>query len=242
MSRLLWIAVLVGACACQSGIPTVVDPGPDAGATQRIVFLVDHPNTPNPSERMIRDRLSLLGIPLALIDDDAFVPSDTTGCRMVVMSKTVEDSLIANKLKECPCGILFWEENQQMLRMLATMNNDGSDGAFWHKPGQFIWVRPEAPAELRDGLSGTIAFYDRLAEISYGKRLEVPAHATVVAELGVPGDHKVIYFLDRGQTLADGTPAAGKRFYFGLHRDTFMFLTPEALRLFDAAVRWTLQE
>ena len=48
-----------------------------------------------------------------------------------------------------------------MLRWMATVANDGSDGAFWHKPGLRVYVRPEAPAALRDGLSGAIEFYDR---------------------------------------------------------------------------------
>lgn len=235
------VAVLSVLGGCQSGAPSGPPPPEPVG---RIVFVVDHPNTPNPSEQRIRDRVSALapGIPVVLINDEDFVPSDTEGCRMVLMSKTVEDSTMGNKLKGCTCGLFFWEENQQMLSMLATIDNDGSDGGFWHKPGQVIWVRPEAPAVVRDGLSGEITFYNSVQEISYGRREDVPAQATVIAEYEEPGDHKVIYYFERGQTLADGTPAAGKRFYFGIHRDTFIYLTPEALRLFDAGIRWTLAE
>jgi N-acetylglucosaminyldiphosphoundecaprenol N-acetyl-beta-D-mannosaminyltransferase len=245
MATVWLIALLLG--ACQSAAPGPLDPNPGpgpppGGEPRHIVFLLDHPATPNPSERLIRDRIPVLapGVPLVLVDDDAFVPADTIGCLVIVMSKTVEDSLIRDQLKRCPCGIFFWEENQQMLGMLATVNNDGTDGAFWHEPGQGIWVRPEAPGTFRDGLTGSISFYDREAEMSYGKRQDVPAHATVVAEFAAAGGHKVIYALDRGQPLADGTSSAGRRFFFGLHRDTFVHLTPEALRLFDAGFRWTM--
>jgi len=243
--RFVPIVAAVLLTQCQSPVPSVgpdpPDP-PDPPSQERIVFVVDHPGTPNGSERRIRDRIRALGIPIVLVDDDAFVPSDTVRCRMVLMSKTVEDSLMGDKLKGCPCGVLFWEENQQMLRMLATVDNDGSDGAFWHTLGQRIRLSPDAPAALLQGLSGSIPFYTQVGEISYGKRQDVPASATVVAELEAASSHRVIYFYDRGDSLADGTLAAGRRFYFGLHRDTFHLLSPEALQLFDAGVRWTLEE
>ena len=235
------LALLILA-ACKSGSPSGPEPPPPPPGQPRIVFLVDHPDTPNRSERLIRDRIRTLGVPIALIDDDAFVSSDTVGCRMVLMSKTVEDSLIRDKLKGCPCGILFWEENQQQLGMLATVANDGSDGAFWHSIGDSIWVRPEAPERFRAQLSGSVQFYTERLDISYGRRQDVPASATVVAEFQTADNHKVIYFYERGDQLADGTVAAGKRFFFGLHRDTFQRLTPQGLSLFDAAVAWTLEE
>lgn len=220
--------------------PAPDPPAPAPEATPRIVFLVDHPPTPNRSERTIRDRLREIDPDLVLIDDEDFVPGDTVGVDLFVVSKTVEDTLVRDGLKGCPCGVFFWEENLQMLRDLATVDNDGSDGAFWHKPGSRVYVRPEAPEALRAGLAGTIEFYDREAEISYGKRQDMPPGAVLVADHGAPGGHRAIYAIERGATLADGTPAAGRRLFFGLHRDTYSYLTPEAASLFEAGLAWAL--
>lgn len=238
--------LLVLAVACSGpGSPPLApnpdpQPSPDPGpAPARVVYLVSHPDSLNGSEKGIRDlAAALTGLPVVLVDDHAFRVSDLEGCRLVLMSKNVDDNVIGNRLKATPCGILFWEENQQQLRMLATMDNDGSDGGVWHTHGRAVWIPPDAPAELSDGLSGMIDLFDRVDEMAFGRRDQVPESAMVVVEYKEPGNHKVVYAYERGATLADGTPAAGRRIFFGLYRDNFPHLTPEARRLFDAALLW----
>jgi hypothetical protein len=155
------------------------------------------------------------------------------------MSKTVKADKMSDKLKPSRCGVVFWEDDQQQLAMLATIDNDGSRGTTWHTQGERLFVRPNAPFELTSGLSGEIEFYDRRDEITYAPIEDLPADAVIIAELvGYRKDHRAIYLYERGSRLADGTSAAGRRVFFGLYTDTFRRLSPSGMRLFDAAVAW----
>ncbi|MDX1622629.1 MAG: hypothetical protein R3199_01450 [Gemmatimonadota bacterium] len=192
------------------------------------------------SEQGIRDRLGRLGHELRIRDDDGFSTSDADGCSLVVMSKTVTSTTIGDRLKPVGCGVFFWEDNQQKFDMLATIDNDGSGGTAWHAAEDDVFVRGDAPTELRADLAGERLFYIELDEITWAPRGDLIPDATVVAEFGEAGGQPVYYVLDAGDRLADGSDAAGRRVYFGLYDDTFRLLTPEGLSLFDAAVAWAL--
>lgn len=224
------------------GDPPEEDPVPPSDPpAQRVVYVVSHPDSLNGSEKSIGQRAAeISGLDVVLVDEHEFVPADLEDCALVLISKNVDDNVLGAGAKSAECGILFWEENQQQLRMLATMDNDGSQGTVWHTRGREVHVRPEAPAELTAGLEGIIDFFDRVDELSFGRRDQIPESAIIVAEYKQPGDHKVIYAFERGALLADGTLAAGRRVYFGLYRDNFHYLTEEASLLFDAALRWAL--
>lgn len=247
--RVAALAAALALTAACSG-PGPYDPGPDPGpgpgpgpgAGDRIVYLVSHPDSLNGSEKAIRARAAeLTGLPVVTIDDDVFSVDDLAGCRLVLMSKQVDDNVIANRLKATPCGILFWEENQQQLRMLATIDNDGSDGGVWHTRGQQVWVPAEAPDSLRAGLVGLVDFFDRVDEMAFGRAGQVPQTAIVLAEYSAAGGHRIVYVYERDALLADGTPAAGRRVFFGLYRDNYVHLTPGASAMFDALIRWAAE-
>lgn len=205
------------------------------------MYIVPHPDSLNGSEKEIGERAAeLSGLPVVRIDEHAFTPSDLDRCALVLISKNVDDNVLGDAAKPARCGIVFWEENQQQLRMLATMDNDGSRGNTWHTRGQRVYVPPDAPEELAAGLSGMIELFDRVDEMSFGRRGEVPESAFVVAEYEEPGNHKVVYAYERGALLADGTTAAGRRVFFGLYRDNYGHLSEDGHRLFDAALRWAL--
>jgi hypothetical protein len=236
------VALGILLASCQSPVPVVAPPEPPPQPPPgRALFLVEDPAATNGSERAIAARVAARGLEIVWIDDDVFTTELAEGCAIVLMSKSIDDEKLGSKLKPVSCGIVFWDENQQQLRMLATIDNDGSLGNVWHTQGDTVWVRPEAPAELRAQLSGLVALYARRDELSFGPVADVPPQAIVVAERHRAGDHKVVYVYDQGTPLADGTAAAGRRVFFGLYRDTFVRLSPDGLRLWDAAVTWALQ-
>lgn len=240
------LALVLGCGSNPAGTPVDPDPPDPVPPPARIVFLVNHVHGMNESEEAIRTRVEeLSSLPVVPISDEAFQDADTTSCRMILMSKTVDDAIIRDRIKDVACGVFFWEENEQTLQTMATVRSHGEDLAFWHQEGSRIHVRPEASEELRAGLEGAVDFYvplDSLAHVSYGKRDHmIDTRATIVAELERAGGHKAIYYYDRGDTLADGSTAAARRLFFGLHRNTYRHLTPAGRSLFDAAIRWTLE-
>lgn len=243
--RFVFLLLLLGAgCGLPSspsadpGDPDPPDPPPPPPPGVTALFLVENPGALNTSEQRIRSRLQGRGIRVEVIDDDAFTPARADGCQLVVMSKTVTSTKIANKLKGVGCGVVFWEDNQQKLDMLATIHNDGLDGTSWHQEGNDVHVWGEAPSELRAGLSGRVLLYTRHDQMTYAPNGDLSSAAIVIAEFEDPGGPKVIYVMERDAVLADGSRAAGRRAYFGLYQDTFQYLTEDGLRLFDALVTW----
>lgn len=257
-AALLFALVLAagGSAACDE-YPAVIDngngepdpgpgpgpgPGPDPSPSLgHILILVGNPGGLNESERMLETRLRRFDREIRIRDDDGFQSDHAGGCDIVVVSKTVSSDKVGSRLRPVSCPVLFWEDNAQMPHMLATIHNDGSGGTAWHGTEDDVYVRPDAPASLRAGISGERDIYTRRDEITYAPRGDLVEDAIVVAEFDEEGGHPVIYALEQGARLSDGTSAAGRRVYFGLYDDTFRLLTPDGLALFDAAVAWALR-
>lgn len=217
-------------------------PGPSSPPADGAVFvLVGNPGALNESEREIRDSVHALTGDARILDDDGFDASDTDGCRLVVVSKTVQSEKVGPALHDVACAVLFWEDNAQMLGMMATIDDDGSHGTAWHGTGNDVYVRPDAPAELRSGMTGEHYIYVENDQITWAPRSELVDDAIVVAEFEEAGGNPSIYVLEKGARLADGTRAAGRRVYFGLYDDTFRLITTDGRTLFDAAVRWAIR-
>lgn len=222
--------------------PTVLEEGDGPAVASGFVMIVTgDPGGPNDSERALESRLRGLGRELVIRDDDEFETRLANGCGLVVVSKTVESDKLVGRLRPVTCAILFWEDNAQMPHMLATIYNDGAGGTGWHGTEDDVFVRPDAPADLRAGLSGEVDIYTSHDELTFAPEGDLVDDAIVVAEFDEAGGAPVIYALERGARLSDGSTAAGRRVYFGLYDDTFRLLTPEGLALFDAAVAWALR-
>ncbi|HUP18958.1 MAG TPA: right-handed parallel beta-helix repeat-containing protein [Gemmatimonadota bacterium] len=205
-----------------------------------VYLVVGNGSALNGSERVIRDRLATRVGAVTVLDDDALTATATSGCRLIVMSKTIQSETVGSKLKGASCGVVFWEDNQQMLSMMATVPNNGSGGTNWQSSGETVYVRTDVPSELRAGLAGGVRLYSGSAEITHSPSGDaLPSGAVVIAEMYQGSSRKAIYVYEKGSRLADGTSAAGRRTYFGIYDDTFGQLSSEGLRLFDAAVDWT---
>ncbi len=233
LHRLAAVALLaLGPVACES----VDFGGPRQGSAAYLV--VGDPGALNASEQGVVAAVEAIVRPLVVLDDAGFRRSDVDGCRLVVVSKTVHSNAVGERLRDVTCGVVFWEDNMQMLSMLATIDNDGSGGTAWHATEDDLFIRSDAPAALRAGLSGERDFYVEHDEITWAPRGDLTDAAIVVAEFDEAGGHPAIYVVERGARLSDGTNAAGKRAFFGLYDDTFRLLTSDGRALFDAIVRW----
>jgi hypothetical protein len=224
-------ALICLAAACESDLPVA-----ESGSWSAIL-VVGNPADLNASEHAVQNRLRGAGATVRVVDDGAALPP--ADCDVLLLSKTSQSETVGDRLKDAACGIVFWEDNQQMLGMLATIHNDGSRGTAWHSIRDEVIVNAAAPGSLRANLSGTIDFYTDSDEITWAPDGELAAGAIVIAELGEPtAGRTAIYAIEEDGVLADGTRAAGRRVYFGLYDDTFTLLTPHGLALFDAAVAW----
>lgn len=202
----------------------------------RVALLVGEKGNLTDADRRVRNHLRVRYV-VRVWDDNEPLPA--TPVDAVVMSKTVLSTAVGNQLHDFPGGVVFWEDNQQMLSMMATIDNDGSGGTGWHGASATIHVEPGAL--ISEGLSGMVALYTQSAQMTWSPAGQLAPGAIRVAEFQWDGDGRhVIYAYETGTTLADGTAAAGRRVYFGLYDATFLILTDDGVSLFDAAVEWAV--
>lgn len=201
-------------------------------------------------DKVIKARLTTtLGHKLVIGDESApkaTLVAAAEAADMVLVVESVSSVNLLGKLKDVTKPILSYEAFIQDDMGLTAPGPPGDPG----EPKNFALgvkdnesridiVDPAHP--LAAGLSGTVTVYSANKEITWGT---VAKTAEVVATL--PGDAAgaSIYVYRKGVALFDGTPAAGLRIGFFLEDDdktgTPNFLTPEGLRLFDAAVKFAL--
>jgi hypothetical protein len=224
--------------------------------TARTALLVVGDELLTDAERTLRTAIEELGFTVEVVEDAASSRELAARNDVVVISKTVSSELVADTFLETPAGVVFWEDNAQVIeqrgdrrgepsggiRGLATIDVVNPEHTAWHHPASDVYVNPAAPEDLRAGLAGPVRFYRESAEMTFapvddGGPLMAPS-ATWVAAYGSGDSGRYVYYvIEADAGLADGTPSHGRRAYFGLY-DTFPLLTPAGRSLFDAALLW----
>lgn len=203
---------------------------------------------PLSAEEEIIEAVEGLGFDVTVVLDEDVDEARDAGASVIVVSKTVSSHAIADVLLTTDSGVVFWEDNAQAIEQggsggLATIDVEDPDATDWHRGGEHVHLNPDAPEELRAGLTGRIRFYEEHDEITYapldGDTSTVAPSAVWVAEMEEEGDGRYVYYvIEADAGLADGTDSHGRRVYFGLYDETFPLLTTDGRALFDAAVRW----
>ncbi|KKL72333.1 hypothetical protein LCGC14_2085950 [marine sediment metagenome] len=96
---------------------------------------------------------------------------------------------------------------------------------------------------LAGGLSaGLVTVYTSPVRINHGSALSGAGGGAVAIATVNAGANAPILYYDTGDPLVDGTLAPAPRLNFFLHDDTFDDLTPDGLKLFDAAIGHMIPE
>jgi galactitol-specific phosphotransferase system IIB component len=198
----------------------------------------------------IRNRLEkVLGHRVILGVDSASVGelrSAAESADLVIVSESTTSVKLRDKLKAVTTPIISYEAFIQDEMGLTAKELPGDPG----EPDKFAYgvrekdtgidiIMPDHP--LASGLKGHVTVYRESKEVTWGK---VGKSAKVVATLTGKKEAAVIYIYNKGTELFDGTIAAGMRIGFFLEEEnitgTSNFMTTEGLRLFDAAVKFSL--
>jgi hypothetical protein len=185
-----------------------------------------------PLDRPIVTRLTQLGCTVAQISDGTLAAGDATGKTVVVVSDTVDGSLVRTKLRMVTAGLLIMRPDVQDDNGM-TGPGDGTDWARNSTEALMIINDPAHP--LAAGLSGTIPFVTQAWPIGWG-RCE-PTAAKVGTIVGNPA-RCLIYGYETGTPMTGGFAAPGRRVGFPIHADGVAKLNGNGWALFDAAVRW----
>lgn len=219
--------------------------GQDPVALDRTALLVSDGGIEdlNASEMALRSRLRSRRFDVTATSDVDLREGDGASYDVVVMSKTVDSGDVGAKLKSAATGVVFWEDNQQQLSMMATIDDDGSSGTAWHSTETQVDIAGDAPDVLTGEHRGRLRFYTQPDETCWAPTGSLTADAIPIARTTSfgPGSRAVVYAYDREGRLADGSRAAGRRVFFGLYDDSFRYLTLDAVALFDATLEWAAE-
>jgi len=202
-------------------------------------------------DRFVRDRLAnMLGHQVTLIDDIAPAEDLLAAAQasdMVLVVESILSGNLGDHLKTMTTPLLNYEAFIQDEMGQTPAGPPGDPG----EPTEFaLGVRASDTAidivdpnhPLAAGLRGKVTVYRDAKEVTWGK---VAPTAEVVATLTGASDGATIYVYREGATLYDGSTAAGLRVQFFIEDDnvtgTPNLMTDDGLKLFDAAVSFTLK-
>jgi hypothetical protein len=172
-------------------------------------------------------QLQASGLTVTMVQDSMAMPATVMGKAIFVVSSSVNRANVMPSLKDVAVPAIVSKDGVLEPFGMASATGVNTMGT------QIAIALPSDP--LAAGLMGTVTATtkaDRLISSTVG------ASATKVATLvGMP-TQVAIYYYSSGQMMATGT-APAKRVGFFIHRDTD--LSPDGIKLFNAAVAWCMQ-
>lgn len=199
-----------------------------------ILFVVQENGAAIETDRKVEAHLASLGHRVTRVDQRAD-PSQAKGQDLVVLSSTVAAKDVNPGWRFVEVPLLTWEND--LLDDLA-MTGKRHDVDFGTVPKErHLWI-VNAPHPMAAGLRAGIAdVYVKQAPMSWGK--PGLGAITIVTVYGQP-EKAAIFAYEKGATMDYESLAPARRAMVFLDNDTFTNLSPAGLRLFDAAIAWTL--
>jgi hypothetical protein len=182
---------------------------------------------PAAEDTTMQTQLQAKGLTVDMVQDSKATPAAVMGKAIFIVSSSVNRAGVMASLEAVAVPAIVSKDGVLEPFGMASATSVSVMGT------QIAIALPSDP--LAAGLTGTVTATtkaDRLIASTVG------ASATTVASLvGMP-TQVAIYYYGAGQMMAKGT-APAKRVGFFIHRDTD--LSPDGIKLFNAAVDWCLQ-
>jgi hypothetical protein len=203
--------------------PTPFDCGPALLVTASMDFALDKP---------LVARLMKLGCAVSQITDGTLTPAAAAGKSVVVVSDTVNGSLVKAQLRPVTVPVLLMRPD-----ILDDNSLTGpTDGTDWARNSTEALMSIASPGHpLAAGFSGTISFFSQAWPTGWGKP---EATAVVVGTIvGNPG-RALLFGYEAGVAMTGGFRAPARRLAYPVHADGVARLNGNGWVLFDAAIRW----
>lgn len=186
----------------------------------------------NVSDAAIRTRLDQAGFAVKVVQAPSSTTADSVGKALVVVSSTVNSGDVGVKFRDVNIPVINWEQALQDDFMMTGNAGDVDRGTL---AGQYDLEIVESSHPLAAGLSGIVEVVDFEQSFSWGN----PEVSSIVIAL-VPGDPGKVpfYAYETGTPMFDGFVAPARRVMLFMGDPTFEVLSPDGLRLFDAAIEW----
>jgi hypothetical protein len=183
------------------------------------------------SDLFISTHLQELGYSVVVKSAESSVSADANDKSLVVISSTVEPTVVNSKFRDVAAGVVTWDDE---LFPYLGMTGSVAGTDFGRAGPQTDAVISATSNPLSAGLAGTITISNFAAPLGWG---QPNSNAAKIATL--PSDtNKVLVFGYEAAASMPGLSATGRRVGLGLADDTAEVLTTEGWALFDAAVSW----
>ncbi|MCH7380234.1 MULTISPECIES: membrane protein [Acinetobacter] len=184
----------------------------------------------------IQNYLQRKGYQVEVIDQSVS-PNSLTNTDLVIISSTVASKNLQSGWRQLPIPLMTWE-NDYLDDLAMTGKRINTDFGEVEKE-RYLWL-VNAPHPLSAHLSaGTRNVYKSQAPMSWGKP---GLGATIIATIYGQPEKVAIWGYEKGATMDYESLAPAKRLMFFLNNETFTNLSEDGLKLFDAAIQWSLNK
>ncbi|WP_332604414.1 hypothetical protein [Acinetobacter sp. ESBL14] len=188
------------------------------------------------SDVAIQNYLQRKGYQVELLDQSVS-PNSLTNTDLVIISSTVASKNLQSGWRQLPISLMTWE-NDYLDDLAMTGKRIDTDFGEVEKE-RYLWL-VNAPHPLSAHLSaGTRNVYQAQAPMSWGKP---GLGATIIATIYGQPEKVAIWGYEKGATMDYESLAPAKRLMFFLNNETFANLSEDGLKLFDAAIQWSLSK
>ncbi|ENU23124.1 hypothetical protein F993_02272 [Acinetobacter proteolyticus] len=184
----------------------------------------------------IQNYLQRKGYQVELLDQSVS-PNSLKNTDLVIISSTVASKNLQSGWRQLPIPLMTWE-NDYLDDLAMTGKRIDTDFGEVEKE-RYLWL-VNAPHPLSAQLAaGTHNVYQAQAPMSWGKP---GLGATIIATIYGQPEKVAIWGYEKGATMDYESLAPAKRLMFFLNNETFSNLSEDGLKLFDAAIQWSLNK
>ncbi|USA47559.1 hypothetical protein NDN11_05445 [Acinetobacter sp. C26M] len=169
--------------------------------------------------------------------DQSVSPNSLKNTDLVIISSTVASKNLQSGWRQLPIPLMTWE-NDYLDDLAMTGKRINTDFGEVDKE-RYLWL-VNAPHPLSAQLSaGTLNVYKAQSPMSWGKP---GLGSTIIATIYGQPEKVAIWGYEKGATMDYESLAPAKRLMFFLNNETFGNLSEDGLKLFDAAIQWSLSK
>lgn len=196
-----------------------------------VAFIVADPTALAAADVTVSNRLTALGFTKTIVADNNCQTTDANGKDLVIISSTVNSTLVAAKFTSVAVPVMTWERNlYDDLKFTAAGANGTSNNQT-----QITIVDSTHP--LSAGLSGNVGVFTGGGAIVWGT---LASGAKVIATVRNDATKPVLFEYPAGATMAGGFVAPARRVGYFLPNDSAATLTANGVTLLDAAINSAL--
>src|SRR6266498_824088 len=197
----------------------------------RSALLVAGSSTLTASDMFVSTHLQDLGYSVIVKSAESSLTMDANEKDLVVISSTVEPSIVNSKFRDVVAGVVTWDEGIfPYLGMTGSIA--GTD--FGRSEPQTEAIITGTSNPLAAGLTGTVTISTFAAPFAWAKP---NANAAKIATLQSDTDKVIVFGYESGTSMP-GLAAPGRRVGLGMADDTAEVLSADGWALFDAAANW----